>query len=416
MDQSALFNAAKQIYADQGVDVEAALRRLRRIELSIHAWQGDDVTGFEEVRHALTGGCQVTGNYPGRARTAAELRADLDFVLKLIPGKNRVCLQGHEVDRMFPGVDRDAFTIDNFRDWQAWGKEHRMTIDIAPAFYAHPKLDHGLSLSHPDAGIRKFWINHARAIRRIAAEFGRAGGSPSVCNQWAPDGYKDTPSDRLAPRRRLRDSLDEIFADVLPETEVLDAVEPKLFGIGTESFTVGSHDFYLGYASTRQKLICIDSGHFHPTESIADKLSAIHAMQGRMLLHVSRGVRWDSDHVLVLNDELLGIGREIAACGLDGQIAIGLDYFDASINRIAAWTVGARNMLKALLIGFLEPKLATECEAGFDFTGRLAAQEAARTLPWGAVWRRYCEENDMPSDEAVMAAILRYEKDVLSGR
>ncbi len=412
------FQTACEIYAEYGVDAVKALETLDKIPVSIHAWQGDDVVGFENTNHALTGGCQVTGSYPGCARTSQELRADLDVALKLIPGKKRVCLQGHEVDKMIPGIDRDAFTIENFSGWLEWARERGLGMDIAPAYYSHPKLDHGFSLAHPDKAIQKFWINHGKAIRRIGAEFGKALGTPAVCNQWAPDGYKDVPADRLAPRQRLEEALDEIFSDVIDEKYLLDSVEAKLFGIGVESYTVGSNDFYLQYAAKHNKLVCFDSGHFHPTESIGDKISAIVAMQGRILLHVSRGVRWDSDHVILLNDELLQIARETVRCCNGGSnIYICLDYFDASINRIAAWVIGARNMHKALLIALLEPYAeAARLESVWDFSGRMAHMEMAKTLPWGDVWRFYCEKNGLQDDYAIMDTIRAYEASNLLAR
>ncbi|MBO5643716.1 MAG: L-rhamnose isomerase [Lentisphaeria bacterium] len=407
------FEAACDIYRAHGVDPVSAIEKLKTIPVSLHAWQGDDVVGFENFETALTGGCQVTGNYPGRARTADELRDDLDLVLKLVPGKSRVCLQGHQVDRMIPGVDRDGFTIEHFSNWLAWAKEKNIGLDIAPCYYSHPKLDHGLSLSHPDAGIRKFWIDHGKAIRRIGEEFGKTLGTPAVCNFWMPDGFKDIPADRYAPRLRLAESLDTIFSDKIDEKYLLDAVESKLFGIGVESCTVGSHDFYLMYAAQNNKLICLDSGHFHPTESIADKLSAIVARQGRILLHVSRGVRWDSDHVILLNDELLSIAREAAVYGFIDKIFFCLDYFDASINRIGAMVVGARNMQKALLIALLEPTaLLKKEEDAWDFTSRMARQEEIKTLPWSAVWRYYCESENIPDDFSFMQEIKEYEKKI----
>ena len=349
------YQLAKEQYASLGVDTDAALKKLSEEAISIHAWQGDDVVGFEPQEHSLTGGCQVTGNYPGRARTPDELRADLDKAMSLLSGNLRVNLQAHEVDRMFPGQDRDALTIDNYSGWLAWAKERKIGLDLAPAYYSHEKLDHGLSLSHPDAAIRKFWINHGKACRKIGAQFGRELGTPCLCNVWAPDGFKDIPADRLAPRQRLLESLDATYEEKFPETELLDAVESKLFGIGAESYTVGSHDFYLTYAAKHNKLICLDSGHFHPTESIGDKISAICCQQGRILLHVSRGVRWDSDHVILLNDELQSIARETVRGAGPNQVYIALDYFDASINRVGAWVIGTRNMQKALLIALLEP-------------------------------------------------------------
>ena len=411
------FNIACDIYREHGVDPVEVIEKLKNIPISLHAWQGDDVVGFENFTSALTGGCQVTGNYPGRARTADELRSDLELVMKLVPGTKRVCLQGHQVDKMIPGVDRDGFTLENFSGWLSWAEEKKIGMDIAPCYYSHPKLDHGLSLSHPDAGIRKFWIDHGKAIRRIGAEFGKKLGTPAVCNFWMPDGFKDIPADRYQPRLRLAESLDEIFSEKIDEKYLLDAVESKLFGIGVESCTVGSHDFYLMYAAQNNKLICLDSGHFHPTESIADKLSSIIARQGRILLHVSRGVRWDSDHVILLNDELLSIAREAAVYGYLDKIFFCLDYFDASINRVAAMVSGARNMQKALLIALLEPTaLLKKEEDAWDFSSRMARQEEIKTLPWSSVWRYYCETQGMPDDYMFMQDIKAYEKEVLSLR
>ncbi len=411
------FELACEIYQEYGIDPALAIRKLSEIPISIHAWQGDDVCGFENSSHALTGGCQVTGNYPGRARNADELRKDLDLALRLLPGTRRICLQGHQVDRMFTGVDRDAFSIENFSGWLDWAKQKKLGMDIAPAFYSHPNLKHGLSLSHPDPTIRNFWINHGKAIRKIAAEFGKTLGTASICNFWVPDGFKDTPADRFTPRKHLADSLDTIFAEKMDEQYELDAVEAKLFGIGVESCTVGSHDFYLMYAARSHKLICLDSGHFHPTESIADKLSSIIAQQGRILLHVSRGVRWDSDHVIVLNDELLSIAREAAVYGYLDQINFCLDYFDASINRIAAWVIGTRNLQKALLIALLEPTdLLRDDENQGNFSSRLAHQEEIKTLPWSSVWNYYCKIQGIPEDSAFMKEIQQYEKNELLKR
>jgi L-rhamnose isomerase len=412
-----LFEAAREVYAAHGVDADAAMKRLEDIPLSLHAWQGDDVVGFESTGHALTGGCQVTGNYPGRARTSDELRADLEQALRLLPGKAlRVCLQAHEVDSLAPGQDRDTFSIDNFTGWLDWAAQKRLGMDIAPVYYSHPKLDMGLSLSHPDAAIRKFWIDHGKACRQVAAAFGKRLGTPSVCNVWVPDGFKDLPADRRAPRERLRESLDATFAEDLPESLVLDAVESKLFGIGVESYTVGSHDFYLTYAAKHNKLICLDTGHFHPTESIADKLSAICCQQGRILLHISRGVRWDSDHVTLLDDNLLDLARESVRNDNGHNLYYTLDYFDASINRIAAWVIGARCWQKALLIALLEPKGICDEETKGDFTARMAGREALKTLPWGAVWSYFCASRNLPQDEEVLAPIRQYEKDVLLAR
>ena len=411
-----LYQLASELYAAHGVDTEKALAALEAIEIGIHAWQGDDVTGFEQSGNALTGGCQVTGNYPGCARTAAELMADLDYTLALLPGRHRVGLQGHEVDKMFPGVDRDAFTIENFSGWLGWAKSKKIGLDIAPAFYGHPKLDNSLSLAHPDRGIREFWINHGLRCREIGAAFGKALGTPAVVNFWAPDGFKDTPADRMAARKRLMASLDACFEPRFSEKYERDAVEAKLFGIGVESCTVGSHEFYLLYAATRGKMCCFDTGHFHPTEVVSDKLSAYFCMLDEVLLHVSRGVRWDSDHVTVLNDELLALARESLAASKGKKIHYMLDYFDASINRLAAWVIGARDFRKALLIALLEPKEGAEAEKKLDYTARLASQEAARTLPWGAVWQEFLDRSGVPDDFQVLQVLRDYEKRVLSRR
>ena len=411
------FEIAKEIYAEHGVDVFNAMKQLEGIPLCIHAWQGDDVVGFENTNHALTGGCQVTGNYPGRARTSNELRADLDLALKLIPGHHKVGLQAHQVDNLEPGQDRDSFTIENFSGWLDWAKDKKIGLDIAPAFYSHPKLDHGFSLSHPDEGIRKFWIEHGKAVRTIGADFGRVLGMPAVCNFWIPDGFKDTPADRYSPRRRLLESLDACFEEKLPASLELDAVESKLFGIGTESYTTGSNEFYMLYASSRGKMPCFDSGHFHPTESVADKISAVFCMVDEILLHVSRGVHWDSDHVLVMNDELLSIARESIAYGFQNKIHFALDYFDASINRIAAWVIGSRNLQKALLTALLEPREEIMgFEREWNFSSRLAAQEEAKALPWSAVWEYFCMKNNVPGGTGYLAPIRNYEKKELALR
>ncbi len=411
-----IFDSVKEQYAALNVDVEKALAKLDSISLGIHAWQGDDVKGFESDSFNLTGGCLVTGNYPGCARNADELRKDLDVALRLIPGKHKVGLQGHQVDKMFPGVDRDAFSIENFRSWLDWAKEKKIGLDIAPAFYGHNKLDHNLSLSHPDPAIREFWINHGINIRKIAAEFGKELGSPAIVNFWMPDGYKDTPADRFAPRQRMMESLDKCFAEKLDPAYEKDTVEQKLFGIGVESCTVGSHEFFMLYAAKRNKILCFDTGHFHPTEQVGDKLSSVLSMMDEIFLHVSRGVRWDSDHVITINDDLLSLARESVAYGYLDRIHFGLDYFDATINRVAAWVIGARNFQKALLIALLEPAAAKDAERSFDYTSRLALQEAAKTLPWGIVWNEYCRRKNVPSDFAYMKEIKEYEKTVLNER
>jgi len=405
------FKLACESFAEHGIDAEAMMHRLNQFKLGIHAWQGDDVIGFENTAHALTGGCQVTGNYPGRARNADELRADLDLALKLIPGTHRVVLQGHQVDKIIPGSDRDSFTIENFQCWLDWASEKGLGMDIAPAFYSHPKLDHGFSLSHPDAGIRQFWIEHGKSIRNIAAAFGKRLKTPSICNFWMPDGFKDIPADRYSFRQRMVESLDEIFTEKLSTEFIRDAVESKLFGIGTESCTITSNEFCLLYAQTRKKMVCFDTGHFHPTESVGDKLSAVFSFMPEVLLHVSRGVHWDSDHVLVMNDQLQELAREIVHYDYANKVHIGLDYFDASINRIAAWVIGARNMQKALLVSLLEPRTQlVKYETQWDFTRRLALQEEAKMLPFGAIWAYYCQKHCVPCGETYMNEIRIYEK------
>ena len=419
------FTLARERYAALGVDVEAALRQLAKIPVSLHCWQGDDVGGFETGAGALGGGLVATGNYPGKARTPDELRADYEKALALIPGRHRVNL--HAMYGEFGGkkVDRDEIAPEHFRHWIAWAKSNGLGLDFNPTCFSHPKAADGFTLSHRDPGIRRFWIEHCRRSREIGAAMGRALGTPCLTNVWVPDGFKDTPADRQSPRERLATALDDVFKKPLPAKHNLDAVEGKLFGIGSESCTVGSHEFYLGYAITRRKLLCLDAGHFHPTEGIADKISSVLLYLPEILLHVSRGVRWDSDHVVTFTDELQAIAREVIAV-TDGwgespleprrRVHLGLDYFDASINRIAAWVIGARNLLRALLLGLLEPPAIRAAELAGDTTARLALQEEARALPFGAVWDYYCETKGVPVGEAWLAEVKWYEKNVLSKR
>lgn len=411
------YSLAQERYAALGVDTEAALRALARIPVSLHCWQGDDVGGFENSGSELGGGLAVTGNYPGKARTPDELRADLDQALALIPGKHRLNL--HACYGEFDGrtVDRDEIEVSHFERWIAWARERGLGMDFNPTFFAHPRAADGFTLSHRDAGIREFWIEHGLRCRRIGAAMGEALGSPCVTNVWIPDGFKDTPVDRKGPRERLTDSLDQIFAEALDPAHLLDAVESKLFGIGSESYVVGSHEFYLGYAILHRKLLCLDAGHFHPTETVSDKISAVLSWLDEILLHVSRGVRWDSDHVVTLSDELQAIAQEAVRGGYLGRIHFGLDFFDASINRIAAWVIGTRNLLKALLLALLEPHdRLYAAEAAGDYTTRLALLEEAKSLPFGAVWDAYCERAGVPVGEAWLAEVKRYEVQVLSHR
>ncbi len=410
------YSIAHEIYAEMGVDTEAAMARLATIPISLHCWQGDDVGGFENTGEGLSGGIAVTGNYPGRARTPDELRADLDKALSLIPGKHRLNL--HAFYGEFDGkkVERDEITPEHFANWISWAKANGMGMDFNPTCFAHPKAADGFTLSHADQGIRDFWVEHCVRSREISAVMGRELGSPCVMNVWVPDGYKDTPVDRVSPRRRLADSLDRVFAKAQDPAHMLDAVECKLFGIGSESYVVGSHEFYMGYAVKNQKLLCLDAGHFHPTETIADKLGSALMFVPEILLHVSRGVRWDSDHVVTLDDSLQAISSALVRDDLLSRTHIGLDFFDASINRIAAWTIGTRNTLKSLLIALLEPAALKEAEASGDLTTRLALMEEMKGMPWGAVWDEYCARQDVPVGSAWLTETKNYEADILAKR
>ena len=413
---SSAFALAKERYAELGVDADAALERLAELAVSLHCWQGDDVRGFEDCAGEIGGGLAVTGAYPGRARTADELRSDLAKALSLIPGRHRLNLHASYAEAPAK-TPRNELLPEHFGSWFDWAKSHVSGVDFNPTFFAHPLAEDGFTLAHADAGVRQFWIDHGIACRRIGAAAGEALGSACVTNFWIPDGYKDTPIDRLAPRERLMNSLDAIFADAVDPQHDLDAVEAKLFGIGSESYVVGSHEFYLGYAASRKKLLCLDSGHFHPTESIADKISSVLLHVPGLLLHVSRGVRWDSDHVVTWSDELTAIAHELVRCRFLDRVHLGLDFFDASINRIAAWVIGARNFLKALLYALLEPVEALrKVEAERDFTARLALLEELKTMPFGAVWDEACERADVPTGARWLDEIRSYEQTVLSQR
>ena len=416
MKQNSYLDAHEE-YAAIGVDTEAALEKLATVPISLHCWQGDDVGGFEAAGEGLSGGIAVTGNYPGKARNLEELRADLDRALALIPGEHRLNL--HAIYGDFGGrkVERDAIAPEHFQSWIDWAKERRLGIDFNPTFFSHPLAADGFTLSHRDGKVREFWISHGKACRQIGAEIGRQLANTCVTNVWIPDGYKDVPVDRKGPRERLAESLDAIFADAIDTRLNLDAVESKLFGIGSESYVVGSHEFYLGYAVTRQKAYCLDAGHFHPTENLADKVSSILQFVPDLLLHVSRGVRWDSDHVVILDDALRMMMEELVRGDFLKRTHIGLDFFDASINRIAAWTIGTRNAVKALLLALLEPiARLREAEVAGNHTARLALLEESRTLPFGAVWDEYCRRQNVPVGSAWLDEVNRYERDVLSAR
>ena len=410
------YQLAQAHYAELGVDTELAMTRLAAIPISLHCWQGDDVGGFENTGEGLSGGIAVTGNYPGKARTPEELRGDLDKALSLIPGKHRLNLHAFYGEFGGKKVERNEIRPEHFASWIDWAKSNGMGMDFNPTCFAHPKSADGFTLAHPDSAIRNFWIEHCIASREICAVMGKMLGSPTVTNVWIPDGYKDTPVDRLAPRQRLSDSLDKIFTKKLNPKHLLDAVECKLFGIGSESYVVGSHEFYMGYAIKNQKVLCLDAGHFHPTEGIADKLSSALMYVPEILLHVSRGVRWDSDHVVILDDALQSIAAELVRNKLLARTHIGLDFFDASINRIAAWTIGTRNTLKALLMALLEPEALRDAEKSSDYTSRLALMEETKSLPWGAVWDAYCESQNVPTGTAWLAEVKSYENAVLSKR
>jgi L-rhamnose isomerase len=413
----AAFALAKDRYAELGVNVEQALERLAGVSLSLHCWQGDDVGGFENAGAELGGGLAITGNYPGKARTADELRADLDRALTLLPGRHRVNLHASYAETGGRRVERNALAPEHFAGWLGWARSRRLGLDFNPTIFAHPRAATGYTLAHADEGFRRFWVEHGIACRRIGAHFGKELGTPCVTNVWIPDGSKDTPVDRKTPRERLRRSLDEVFAEPLDPRHHRDAVEGKLFGIGSESYVVGSHEFYLGYALEGRKLLCLDAGHFHPTETIADKISAVLTWLDELLLHVSRGVRWDSDHVVTLTDELRAIAEELVRGGYLERVHIGLDFFDASINRVAAWVIGARCTLKALLVALLEPtRTLRELEAAGDNTARLALLEELKTQPAGAVWDAHCLRHGVPVGADWLADVRTYEREVLARR
>jgi L-rhamnose isomerase len=410
------YDLAKERYAPFGVDTETALATLAKVSISLHCWQGDDVGGFENPGGELTGGIAATGNYPGKARTADELRKDLDVVYSLLPGSHRLNLHAIylEADKK---IERDKIEPRHFSAWRDWAKANGHGMDFNPTCFSHPLSADGFTLSHRDKTIRQFWIDHCIASRKIGEYFGKELGTPAVTNIWIPDGYKDTPADRGSPRRLLLESLDLILAEKIDPHYNLDAVEPKLFGLGSEAYVVGSMEFYSAYALSRKILLTLDSGHFHPTESIADKISSLLIFLDQLLLHVSRGVRWDSDHVVTFNDDTQVIAHEIVRNDALERIHIGLDYFDASINRVAAWTIGARNTLRALLVALLEPREKLKrFELEGDFSSRLALQEELKSMPFSAVWDYYCLQKNVPVGMDFMTVIKEYEKKELAKR
>lgn len=410
------YKLARERYAELGVDTEKAMRRLRKIAISLHCWQGDDVGGFESPDGLSGGGIMATGVYPGKAQTADELRTDIEKALSLIPGRHRLNLHAMYAEAKGK-VDRNALEPRHFKNWVQWAKANKLGMDFNGTYFSHPKADDGFTLASANKAIRKFWIEHGIACRKIGAYMGKQLGTPCVTNTWIPDGYKDVPADRKGPRERLKESLDEILAKPMNRNHLLDAVEGKLFGLGSESYVVGSHEFYLGYAVSSGAMLCLDTGHFHPTEVVSDKISAVMNFVDEILLHVSRGVRWDSDHVVVLSDELRAIAQELVRGDYLDRVHIGLDFFDASINRIAAWVIGTRCMIKALLIALLEPtRMLRRLEAEGDHTARLAMLEELKTLPFGAVWDSYCIRSNVPAGDAWLAEVRAYEENVLSRR
>ena len=410
------YELAKESYAALGVDTEQTLSQLEKISLSLHCWQGDDVGGFENPGGDLTGGIAATGNYPGKARTADELRSDLDVVYSLLPGSHRLNLHAIYLETDTK-IERNKIEPKHFSTWKDWAKANHHGIDFNPTCFSHPLSADGFTLAHRDKGIRQYWIEHCIASRKIGEYFGKELGTPAVTNIWIPDGYKDTPADRQTPRRLLLESLDSILAESIDPRYNLDAVEPKLFGLGSEAYVVGSMEFYSAYALSRKILLTLDSGHFHPTESISDKISSLLIYFDQLLLHVSRGVRWDSDHVVTFNDDTQAIANEIVRNDALERIHIGLDYFDASLNRVAAWTIGARNTLRALLVALLEPKeMLRQYEVEYDFASRLALQEELKSMPFSAVWDYHCMKQNIPVGMDFMKIIKEYEKKELVNR
>jgi L-rhamnose isomerase len=411
------YRLARERYGLLGVETENALERLKTIALSLHCWQGDDVGGFENTGESLGGGLAATGNYPGKARTPDELRRDLDTAYRLIPGRHRLNLHAMYAETGGRRVERSELRPEHFAAWKDWASAGGHGLDFNPSCFSHPQAASGFTLASADAGIRQYWIEHCIACRKIGEYFGRELGTACLTNIWIPDGFKDTPVDRQAPRRRLQESLDRVLAETIDPRYNLDSVEPKLFGLGSESYVVGSHEFYLGYAVSRGVLLCLDAGHFHPTETIADKISSVLAYLDQILLHVSRGVRWDSDHVVTYTDDLQAIAQEIVRNEYLGRVHIGLDYFDASINRVGAWAIGARNTLRALLAALLEPvEQLRELERAGDYTARLALMEELKGLPVGAVWDHYCRQQGAPVGMQFIDAVRAYEKDELAKR
>ena len=408
------FEEAKEKYAAYGVDVDKALEKLGKVRISMHCWQGDDVLGFDS--DSLTGGIATTGNYPGKATTPEQLMADIKKAYSLIPGKHKLNL--HASYRITDEkVDRDKIEPKHFQAWVDFAKEEGIGLDFNPTFFSHPKMVDNMTLSHPDKNIRQFWIDHAKACRKIANYFGEQLGITALDNIWIPDGTKDVPADRIGPRARLKAALDEIFSVKYDKKNIADSIKGKVFGIGVESYTVGSHEFYMNYAAKNNLMCLLDTGHYHPTEVVSDKISSMLLFNDQLALHVSRPVRWDSDHVIKLDDELQELAKELVRCDALDRVFIGLDFFDASINRIAAWVIGMRNMQKALLLGLLEPHAQLKkMQDEHNFTELLATLEEIKTLPLGDIWNHFCEINNVPVGKDWFNVVKDYEKDVLLKR
>ncbi|MBQ3078814.1 MAG: L-rhamnose isomerase [Clostridia bacterium] len=412
------YEYAKEVYQAKGIDVDKAMENTAKFTISMHCWQGDDVVGCEGEGGGASGGIQTTGNYPGRARNGDELRQDFLKAISMIPGKKKLNLHASYAELHGKKIDRDQYTAEEFADWIQFAKENKLGLDFNPTYFSHPYAADGFTLSSTVKKHRDFWIEHGKRVREIAEVFGKNQDAPCVINHWMPDGYKDTPADTVGPRARMVEALDEIFAAKdISEEHVLDAVESKLFGIGVESYTVGSNELMMGYAVSRKKLLTLDTGHFHPTEVVSDKISAVLQFMPKMLLHISRPVRWDSDHVVILDSETTRIFNEIIGNGLEDRVFCALDYFDASINRVAAWVIGVRNAQKAVLQAYLCPnKELQKLEADYDYTARLALQEEAKSMPFGPIWDMYCLKQGVPVGDAWLDAVRAYEKDVLSKR
>ncbi len=411
-----MFSHAKKAFKKHDVDVENALEALAGVNLSMHCWQGDDITGFEKAGQSLSGGIQVTGNYPGKARNFEELTQDIDLALSLIPGKHRISLHANYALLGDKPVDRNRLTPENFEPWAKFAKERGLGLDFNPTFFSHPMVKNNLTLASPDPKVRAFWIDHGIASRKIAAYLAEETNSYCLCNVWIPDGMKEVPADRLAPRLLLKDSLDQIFAQKLPQ--VVDAVESKVFGIGLEAYTVGSSEFYLTYAAQHPGVYCLlDNGHFHPMEMVSDKISSLLCAFDKLPLHITRPMRWDSDHVVRLEDEVIEIAKEIVRNDALDRVLIGLDFFDGSINRIAAWVIGMRNVQKALLIALLTPhEKLKQFQLEGDHTRLLMLSEEIKTLPYGEIWQAFCSKNNIPPDESWFDQVIDYEKQVLLKR